>query len=677
MTFTIGTAQAAEDDPQEIIVADVLRRPFSSNKHAHTRVLDGAALQQMPALRLDQILLSVQGASLFRRADSLTAHPTAQGLNLQPIGGNAAGRALVLLDGVPLNDPFGGWVNWSSLDVGSMDRVSLVRSGAIGVLGSQALTGTLMLESTEIQDIGGKVRLSYGNRNTKNVTVQMGFKSTKGYLSIAGHGFDTDGVHLLASEQRGAADVRAASDAYGVTLRAGYDIAPNTKLASTFRWFNEMRVNGIDGALNSTEGIDASLRLMLERDQMDHEVTVYYQYRDFENIFVAARDDRATTRPVLNQFDVPGRGFGATIRNIWAFDEGSLEFGADFQHKRGATNEQFRNLGAGFTRLRRAGGEQNLTGAYLHYRQEISGFAFSGNLRFNHYRTFNGSRREHDIALGTLLRDEDISDVSGSVLTGRLEAQKQIAGAFKLSGALYKTYRLPTINEYYRPFRVVNDITEANANLTHERLFGLEIRLHYQPLATVELSATYHRNWLKDGIGNVTIGFGPGFFPLGGFVPAGGSLRQRTNVDESITDALELDASVGFYDNFTLRFSYLYADARITKFAAMPALIGNRPVQTPRHTISSGLTWNGVKGHWFTLQARYISGQYDDDTNERWLSSALTVDAGLSVPVSDAISLRMDAENIFDAKVIAALSSSGLETLAKRRAFRASINLTF
>lgn len=56
------------------------------------------------ALRLDPAF------SLFRRTDSLGANPTAQGVSLRGIGPSGASRTLVLLDGVPLNDPFGGWV---------------------------------------------------------------------------------------------------------------------------------------------------------------------------------------------------------------------------------------------------------------------------------------------------------------------------------------------------------------------------------------------------------------------------------------------------------------------------------------------------------------------------------------------------------------------------------------
>src|SRR6202012_2221786 len=82
-------------------------KAFSVIRLAHT------ALQASP--RLDESLSAVPGFSLFRRTSSLNANPPTQGVSLRGIAGWGASRALVTLDGVPQNDPFGGWVIWSAL----------------------------------------------------------------------------------------------------------------------------------------------------------------------------------------------------------------------------------------------------------------------------------------------------------------------------------------------------------------------------------------------------------------------------------------------------------------------------------------------------------------------------------------------------------------------------------
>jgi outer membrane receptor for ferrienterochelin and colicin len=77
---------------------------------AQATVLEKAQLGSAPAQTADEVLRQVPGFSLFRRPSSAVAHPTTQGISLRGMGASGASRALVLIDGMPLNDPFeAGW----------------------------------------------------------------------------------------------------------------------------------------------------------------------------------------------------------------------------------------------------------------------------------------------------------------------------------------------------------------------------------------------------------------------------------------------------------------------------------------------------------------------------------------------------------------------------------------
>ncbi|MGF2075342.1 TonB-dependent receptor, partial [Enterococcus casseliflavus] len=88
---------------------------------------------------LDDALRQTVGFSLFRRTGSRTANPTIQGVSLRGLGASGASRALVLADGVPLNDPFGGWVYWARKPRLGIERVEVLRGGAADLYGSGAL----------------------------------------------------------------------------------------------------------------------------------------------------------------------------------------------------------------------------------------------------------------------------------------------------------------------------------------------------------------------------------------------------------------------------------------------------------------------------------------------------------------------------------------------------------
>jgi outer membrane receptor protein involved in Fe transport len=629
--------------------------------------------QFQPTLRLDEALKQVPGVSLFRRANSLTAHPTTQGLSLRGVGANAAGRVLVTLDGVPLNNPFGGWIYWSSIDPRSIGEARVLKGGSASAFGPQALAGTVSLTSAVPEETGGYVSAEYGSFDTYSLNGAASIVGDKGYITLEGGYFESDGAFLLSEEQRGPIDVPAASDAERIAVRGAYEVSEATDAFFTVRYYGEERTNGLSTALNETDGLDASVRFVHDATSgPDWEVVAYYRTNDFENVFSSARDGRTTERPVLDQFDVPGSGGGILAR--LKFD--ALEVGVEGRRASGETNERFRNLGDGFTRLRVAGGDQWTIGVFADYLHEASWGELSVSTRLDRYRTYNGSRVETDLTDGSEVRNDDVPNQGDFQFSGRVGLRHEISPAVDLKAAAYRSWRLPTINEFYRPFRVVNDITEANPNLVPEKLYGFEIGLAYEPLNTVRGSFTYYRNWLEDGVGNVTVAFGPGFFPLGGFVPAGGVLRQRANIDRTRIDGFEVNGEVDVHTNWTLIGRYQYSDAEITRFADNPDLIGNRPVQTPRHVIYGAARHTIWKG-WLTLEARYSSGQFDDDLNERRLDDIFTVNASLGFRLTDKITLTGAVENLFDAEVISAVTTSGLETIAQRRFWRVGLEAQF
>ncbi len=664
------TDSQADDRPegwQEIAVVEQ-RLPTHVAGQSRLRFDVGAR----EGLRLDSQLAAQPGLTLFRRANSLTAHPTTQGLAMRGVGASAAGRVLVTLDGVPMGDPFGGWVFWSAFAADDLAEVAILPGGSAGAFGAQALSGAVDIRSRRAGGVRPAFEGWFGANGSFSLSGRTGFALGETNMALSAGHFQTDGDYLVGAQARGPVDVPAASEASHASLKLEREFGA-VSARGTLRYFREERTNGLALATNSTEAVDASLTLTGLAGDGQWEVVSYYRTRTFENVFSSARDERSTEIAVLDQYDVPAWGAGMLARLKF----GGFELGLDGRRMSGETNERYRNLGDGFTRARTAGGDQWTLGAYGELSHDADWGSLSATLRLDRWRTYNGERLERDTISGDVLLDDMVPARSGWQPSARLGAIVALTGAIDIRTAAYRSWRLPTLNEYYRPFRVVNDITEANPDLVPEKLYGVEVGFDYEPLNTFKLSATFFRNWLKDGVGNVTIGFGPGFFPLGGFVPDGGVLRQRANIDASVTDGIELSGKLVLQPGVTLRVDYLFARARITRFDAMPELIGKRPVQTPKHALTLALAYDA--GGPFTLQgdARFTSGQYDDDQNERRLSGIVTVNLSTAYKVNETVSLTFAAENIFDAKVVSALTSDGFETLAQRRFWRFGVRAGF
>ena len=678
----IASASQASDadrrDPADLSIEEVKVTATRLQIRAVGQKQTVLPLDSTPVARLDDILASVPGVSLFRRANSLSANPTTQGLTMRGVGANAAGRVLVTLDGVPLNDPFGGWINWASLPADVLSGVSVNQGGGAGAFGAEALAGSVTLTSRKPDGNSGYARVAYGSFETIEIASGFSLGDKKAGIRFDAGAFETDGFNILREDERGPIDVPAASDVARFSGSGFYNFG-GSELFVSARYFDETRINGFANAPNSTEGFDASVRLVSDHsDDLQSEILLYTRHRTLKNTFVSARDNRTVGRQVLDQVDVPGSSYGFLAR----LQSGDLEVGVDGQLREGETNEIFRNLGGGFTRGRTAGGEQALIGAYAEWSRTYDRLSVAVMGRLDAYTSSDGSRLEQDLADSAILLDQAFPEIDGVVPAGRLGATYSITPALTLRGNAYRTWRLPTLNEFYRPFRVGNDITEANPELQAETLWGFDTGLSYQPLSTIKLDLTYFRSWLENGVGNITLGFGPGFLVPGGFVPGqfvpgGGTLRQRSAVDLVVTDGIEASGEIQLSNGWSVIGRYQWIAARISAFDDQPDLVRNRPIQTPTHQAFAQLAYNKPWGG-FVVEGRYSSSQFDDDQNRRRLPDAFTVNASIRYLIpGSSVTAVASVENLFDEEVISAQNAAGLVTLAQPQFFRIGAEVRF
>src|SRR5512134_1572857 len=114
---------------------------------ASVNVVTQDDIRYSPAVVADDVLRQLPTFSLFRRTSSLSSHPTAQGVSLRGIGPSGVSRTLVLIDGVPFNDPFGGWVYWTRVPLETVARIEIVNGSASSVYGNYAMGGVINVTS--------------------------------------------------------------------------------------------------------------------------------------------------------------------------------------------------------------------------------------------------------------------------------------------------------------------------------------------------------------------------------------------------------------------------------------------------------------------------------------------------------------------------------------------------
>jgi len=607
--------------------------------------IDKARLDLSASGRMEDILRDAAGFQQFRRSDARSAHPTSQGATLRGLGGNASTRALILLDGVPMVDPFGGWVSWAALDPARIGHIRVTRGGGSGVHGAGALAGTIELSSASPDEAKRiSAGLAYGSRESIDADATLTATLGGGFVMLSAGHARGDGFIPVVEADRGPIDRRARYKQSRASARAVIPVREDTELQANGSFLLDQRDRGVPFTGNSNLSVDSSVRLV-GRGPWPWEASAWLQHREFSSGFASIGAGRATVSQSLDQYNVPANGFGARAEvRPWLGETINLRIGGDLRHMRGRTQELVVATNVG----RVAGGEQGIYGGFAELALlPRDGLTLTASGRVDHWRLRDGQRTEINRTTGALVVANSAlyPDRSGTEATGRAGIAWNPAGAsaITLRAAAYTGWRLPTLNELYRPFRAGNDSTIANPGLDPERVKGVEGGVSFQPLANWRLAATVFWNRLDDAVSNVTI------------AP---NTRQRQNVDAIRSRGVEIEG-FGTLGEWTLHASYSHIDPRVRATGAGLALDGLRPAQTPRDQASATLAWDRPGLVRLGATVRYIGRQYEDDQNSRSLDDALTLDAVASVPLGRGFIGELRAENIADKRVEATAGADG------------------
>lgn len=604
-----------------------------ANPGAYSTVdIDRDLIQTAASGRLEDALANVAGFQQFRRSDSRSSNPSAQGATLRALGGNASSRALVLLDGVPMNDPFFGYIPFSAIAPDRLSSIRVTRGGGSGPFGSGALAGTIELDSAGAAELGLFTgQLLANQREDTEMSASIAPEIGNGFAVVSGRWDRGDGFFTTPPGQRVPATSRANFDAWSVSGRVVQELGP-LEVQLRGLAYEDNRVLRFDGADNSISGEDVSLRIV-SRGPWEVDAVAYAQWRNFTNVVISS------TRfvPVLDQKDTPAEGQGGKIEVRPPVGEDMvLRIGADYRRSEGNLFEDAYSAFSGnLTEERFAGGVNTNLGLFVENDIELGPVTLTGGLRADRYAIKDGFYRSLD-GSGAVVRDDSYANRSDWEVTWRAGAMVHANDVVRLRAAAYTGIRLPTLNELYRPFVVFPVVTNANEDLLPEKLEGYEGGIDFTLDEGTQFGVTVFDNKVKNAIANVTLAT---------------NLRQRRNLDAIDAFGVEFAASVqrgpwGFNASLAL------TDAEVVGSGFAAPLDGNRPSQVPSFSGSATASYTAANGMRFAATLRHVSDQFEDDQESDVLPSATTVDLFAQVPVTGRLSAVARVENLFDEIIV-------------------------
>jgi outer membrane receptor protein involved in Fe transport len=625
---------------------------------ASVSVLGREDIRQSPAVVADDVLRQIPTFSLFRRTSSLASHPTAQGVSLRGVGPSGVSRTLVMLDGVPINDPFGGWVYWSRIPLETAERIEVVDGSSSSLYGNYAMGGVINVITNAPTRRTFEMKSQYGSRNSPKVDFYGSDRRGKLGLAVDGNIFDTDGYPIVRANERGRVDNNAAVKFWNVNLKADYAATERVNAFVRLGYFDENRANGKASTIDGTEeandttwkSASGGVRIRMP-DESDLQATVFTDVETFHSNFLAvpaATPARSIGRMTLTQ-SVPTKGVGGMVQWSRAFT--STQFftaGTDWRWVDGDSRENGLDAATGTQVVlnRISGGTQRSVGLYVQdLIVPLPQLTITLSARVDRWRNYNGHNLENSAITGapTANNVPALPDRQDTVASPRAAALYHVTDKIDVWGDMGWGFRAPTLNELYRQFRVGSTLTLANPALGPEHLVGGEAGVTLSPVPSLTLRSTWFDNRVTDPVSNVTD-------PSRSTPTA--ITQQRQNLGKTRIWGIQNDVEYRIGTSWKLGAAYVYDQARVTKNPANTALVGRFLPQVPAHRGSVRLAYANPKLATIAASVQFLGAQFDEDLNvpSRRLPKYALADLTASRPIGRNVELFLAVQNLFDAE---------------------------
>lgn len=570
--------QAAAEAPEEMIISSL--RLATPIKEAGTSITT-ITQEQLDQLGVDFVL------------DALTLSPGVTVNQNGAFGGAASVRirgasseqTLVLINGIPVNDPTspGGGFNFARLDTENIERIEILRGPQSTLWGTDAIGGVVAITTKRPQaGASGNAFMEFGSFNTWRGGVSGSVAGDMGDLRLAATGLTSDGISK-ADEDNGN-DEEDSFKSGTLSATGGLNLANDIRLDGSFLWTRadaefdsfsgEAQGAVADGdELSETEEIAANVSLLvpLWDGRLENLLVVGYSSIDRRNLTNGAESFRADGERLILRYQ-------GTFN---VADNQRLLFGAerDSAKSRGASNVD----------------DSAINGFFGVYEIEpLEGLTLSGGVRLDDQERF------------------------GSNTTFRAAAAYQVSDEMTLRGSWGEGFKAPTI---FQTTFFCCGAEAPNTDLRPERSKGFDLGVDFaSDDGRKSLSVTYFNQDIEDQI-NFS-------FAVGGY----------ENIASVDSQGVEISGSIAPISWLTLGADYTFMDVEDQD--------SERLVRLPRNTANLSATLTPNEAISATIFARYNGSEED---RRGIVDDWVRVDVSAQYRFSESLEAFARVENLLDA----------------------------
>ena len=653
----IASAQTTELETQ--VVTSSKSQAKVEQMSLYTTIISQDDIKKSTAQTLDQLLKEVPGFN-FSSVPSTQTDPTGQSTKLRGVG---TARVLVLLDGIPLLDPFYSTTQFFKIQLANVDHVEVVRGGNSSIWGNMAVAGVVNVITKRVKDNSGEVNISYGSFGSNNVSVsknftekkELGFNLTVDQLDSKGYGmtpidqnYKVPGRGLLNAKDTNIQLTtyfapRADLNAY---LRVGYHMQ-NQDISYQYG-SNLMKSPDVSGVLNKKISDDADISIsgwsqLVSLDKNNGAACYYLSAGSCKGGYASSStvsstsDVSNTIYQYLRQKDVQqyretggSALFSEKIRGKY-FKDYQIGFdfrkisGSDYQENYAIKTSLITAVSPTYMSTQvNTSGDQLYAGLFAQTRitpDEKTTVNLSSRIDTYNASTADAVRgytSSQSTAL-TFINPSGISTNKAS-LNPNIGVRREINDQLSIRSAVYKSFRGPGLNQTVRSYG--NSI--ANPELGLETLYGKELGLDWNT-EKATLNATYFYYDIKNMITTYKVYPNSNVPTLVSQMCGGDALSNcsttggttfGTNNDDGISKGIELSGKYIFTPELTAGAWYTNTNTFMSwkGTSAINTPLGVQSVAVPKIMAGASMTYKLNEKAQTTLQARYIGKMYTDIT---------------------------------------------------------------
>ena len=570
----MSSALCAQQDTsflQEVVVTANKYEKKQSETAKVVSVINREQLRQSGGRSIGELLNQIAGVTVPGSNNNLGSNQTIS------IRGASAGNVLILLDGIPVNDPsvISNYFDINLLSIDQIERIEILKGGHSTLYGSDAVAGVVNIISRKVAALSSKpsinASIAGGSFNTLRSSAGISGRMNKltyitQFSTILARGFsaaaDTLGTLDFDKDQYQQSTARA---------QVGYKTGAHSILTAGIlnsRYKTDLDAAAFEDeedfvATNSNRQVNASWK----KNKAGQTLSVSYQYNWVERNYL---DDSSYVSNIFATFSKSnyiGRTHFAEINASKLLSNWELFAGIDFRHN--STTQDYYSTGA--------------WGPYTSptlnaWMAQLSGFGSAVYKKNNFSVEMGGRINQHS--------------EYGNNATFTFNPAYRFSQQVRVFGNVYSAFKTPTLYQLFDPY-------SGNDSLTPEK--GLIQELGFDFTASRNLRGrlvAFNRNSKQ----TIIYTYDPTSF-------AGGYLNVSKQQDQGFETELRWSKGA-----FTLSGNYTFTTSKTTSpYDGTGAPIGkdssyNNLYRIPKHAFN----WRGsyVKNNWvFHLTGRVATAR--------------------------------------------------------------------